>query len=647
MEDRMVWLIGTDTAARRTGPPRRRGVRAPGRLTWLALLLLVWPTVGAQAGIGEWTTGGPGVVTVQAIVVDTANPGTVYAGAVGFGVFKSVNGGAEWNAAAEGMTDKNVRALVIDPADPATLYAGTSAFGGVFKSVNAAGSWDEVNTGLTNSQVQALAIGPGRLYAGTPSGVFTTVNGGGDWDGPLTNGFIGIDTNVQALAAEPGAPSTVYAGTLNSGVYRSTNGADQWTPVVNGLTNLEIRALAMNPVNPATLYAGTAGGVFKTTNSGGQWNPANSGLTSLDVRALAVNPATPATVYAATGGGVFRSLDAGASWAPLNNGLPSLDVRAAAVDPLTATAHVGLNQKGVFEFQDAGLPLAVAVTGPGSVSSAPAGIDCGTECSQAYALGTVVTLTPVPGATGVFDGFGGDADCLDGVVTLLQASVACTAHFSRPVTLSPGSTVLLPEQSFDFVVVTRPGARTATSLGVAVNGSDVTAPFQACQVPGTLPGGAGTTARCGGLTGGLLRDLFGPGPFTVEVTTAFDDGASVTETATWTLATSLPGSGLVLSPSADILLTSQGFDFVLVVGPEGADLASGQARLDGIDVTAALVDCVIPGGLAGGGLTFRCPGLTGGVLGPGPHTVEVTLTLGDGSTLPATITWEVLAPTEP
>jgi hypothetical protein len=73
----------------------------------------------------------------------------------------------------------------------------------------------------------------------------------------------------------------------------------------------------------------------------------------------------------------------------------------------------------------------------------------------------------------------------------------------------------------------------------------------------------------------------------------------------------------------------------------------GQATLDGVDVTATLVDCVVPGTRPGGSLTFRCAGLTGGFLGPGPHTVDVTLSLDDGSTLPATVTWEVLGNTEP
>jgi subtilase family serine protease len=77
--------------------------------------------------------------------------------------------------------------------------------------------------------------------------------------------------------------------------------------------------------------------------------------------------------------------------------------------------------------------LTVTRTGTGAatstVTSTPAGINCAPTCVNSFDGGTVVTLLPAPGATYVFGGWSGDADCADGVVTL-DADKTCTAAFN-------------------------------------------------------------------------------------------------------------------------------------------------------------------------------------------------------------------------
>lgn len=72
--------------------------------------------------------------------------------------------------------------------------------------------------------------------------------------------------------------------------------------------------------------------------------------------------------------------------------------------------------------------------GSGRVTSSPAGIDCGLDCTEPFAFGTVVTLTPTPDAGSVFAGWTGDADCTDGIITIDSTST-CTATFAASIAI--------------------------------------------------------------------------------------------------------------------------------------------------------------------------------------------------------------------
>jgi hypothetical protein len=88
------------------------------------------------------------------------------------------------------------------------------------------------------------------------------------------------------------------------------------------------------------------------------------------------------------------------------------------------------------------LDVTTAGAGSGTVTSSPAGIDCGSDCTEDYTSGTPVTLTPAPNAGSAFAGWSGDADCSDGVVTM-DAAKTCTAKFDIDIqyfTLSVSTT---------------------------------------------------------------------------------------------------------------------------------------------------------------------------------------------------------------
>lgn len=93
---------------------------------------------------------------------------------------------------------------------------------------------------------------------------------------------------------------------------------------------------------------------------------------------------------------------------------------AATLDVLTPTDAPAGN--GV-------LSVTVSGDGSGRVASDPAGIDCPTDCTETLPLGRSVTLVATPATGSRFERWGGDADCADGVVTLV-AELACVAVFA-------------------------------------------------------------------------------------------------------------------------------------------------------------------------------------------------------------------------
>jgi alpha-tubulin suppressor-like RCC1 family protein len=77
-------------------------------------------------------------------------------------------------------------------------------------------------------------------------------------------------------------------------------------------------------------------------------------------------------------------------------------------------------------------------TGSGTVSSSPAGISCGTNCSAAYPTGTVVTLTAIPANGSTFGGWTGGGCAGTGTCAVtMAAGTTVTAQFGAATAPSP------------------------------------------------------------------------------------------------------------------------------------------------------------------------------------------------------------------
>jgi hypothetical protein len=130
---------------------------------------------------------------------------------------------------------------------------------------------------------------------------------------------------AHAVAFTFSDPLRVYAGLDGGGVFTSTDGGLTWHAPRGPIAGQLVLAVAVDPDAPGTAFAGASDGVWITTTGGADWRAAadNLGGALVGVLALAIDPVQRQTVYAATPSGVFLSGDAGEHWTAASLGLPT------------------------------------------------------------------------------------------------------------------------------------------------------------------------------------------------------------------------------------------------------------------------------------------------------------------------------------
>jgi hypothetical protein len=153
---------------------------------------------------------------------------------------------------------------------------------------------------------------------------------------PIPPTWLGPDGGkIVSMAVDPTNPDTVYAGTWGAGVFKTTNGGEQWYPINTGLGNSFIWSLAVNPLQPNIVYAGTdRDKLYKSLNGGSSWFQSSGGIQEKAiVYDIVIDPTNSDRVYIATrgisnnggppwNGVVYRSSDGGASWLVSLNDVP-------------------------------------------------------------------------------------------------------------------------------------------------------------------------------------------------------------------------------------------------------------------------------------------------------------------------------------
>jgi parallel beta-helix repeat protein len=255
---------------------------------------------------------------------------TVFAGNVGGsgGVYRSLNGGAEWRRCSSGMT-WNVLTLVSSPdyRNDRAVFAGLNG-GGVFSSSNGGASWSPANSGYPlGADAVAIALSPqykedGTLFAGGyGTGIYRSEDRGQTW------GQVGLEDvyPVIEMAIAPGGPLTeslILVGTEGKGVYRSKDGGTSWSVITQGLVISRANEIAFSPAytDDYTIFVGSENyGLFRSQDAGVDWTHVVTGLEGDEVQALGISPdfASDGTLLVGTCQGLFRSQNGGDSWVQL------------------------------------------------------------------------------------------------------------------------------------------------------------------------------------------------------------------------------------------------------------------------------------------------------------------------------------------
>ena len=258
-----------------------------------------------QTTLDRWTLQGPmngdkGVGRIDRIAFHPTNPNILFAGSPHGGIFKTIDGGANWLPLGDFMPSLGVAGIAVNPTNPNIIYVLSgdgesadnsfvnqhlyrSASQGVFKTIDGGITWFKTSI-LRDTIYQAHQliidpVDPEILYATTSVGLFRTTNGGISWGNVQGAGaFFFEKINIWDVKLKPNDHNVVYISG-NSSFYRldynpGQNLAGAAQTLIGGANRISIAVTPANP-NRVVLLAGpvTPGGtsfrgVFSSNDAG-------------------------------------------------------------------------------------------------------------------------------------------------------------------------------------------------------------------------------------------------------------------------------------------------------------------------------------------------------------------------------------------
>lgn len=347
---------------------------------------------------------------ITAVAVHPSDNNIIYAGAALGGILKTTDCGYTWQFISEDVPSLSVGDLVLDPQNPQKIYFGTGEANSSGDSYEGTGLYMSPDGGLTwqflgleNSRhIGRVKISPvdssriyvavmGSLFGVNPErGLYRSTDGGVTWERKL---FVNDTTGCIDIALDPQNPEVIYAamwqrirkpdyrnvGGLGTGIWKSTDGGNNWTKLTNGLpadspTNGRI-GLAISPSNPLTVYAsyvnhpGNFLGVWRTTDGGALWesrlvSPSPSSFSSFGwyFGQTWINPTNPDIVYIGDVS-LWRSADGGRNFSTVGD-VMHVDHHAMFISPSNPSFMVEGNDGGLYVSTNGGTSWRMCVNMP-------------------------------------------------------------------------------------------------------------------------------------------------------------------------------------------------------------------------------------------------------------------------------------------
>ncbi len=251
---------------------------------------------------------------VTAIDVNLSNTQVIYIGTASGGVWRSDNGGVNWEPLFDEMPNQSIGSLTINQKNPSEIWVGTGEGNprnshnsgiGIFKTIDGGKTWKKM--GLDNTKLIHRIIihrdNPDIVYAGVmgsawgPSpdrGVYRTKDGGKNWEKIL---YENEETGIADLVVDPSNPNKLIAamwefgrkpwtfnsGGKGSGMHITYDGGDTWKKVTakDGLPKGDLgrMGLAIAPSHPNIVYAiveAKENAFYKSTDGGSKWKKMSS-----------------------------------------------------------------------------------------------------------------------------------------------------------------------------------------------------------------------------------------------------------------------------------------------------------------------------------------------------------------------------------